>query len=216
MLDQVGYQKLGFTSSDDVVVSLCTPWIGPEGRTPSRTPPEPVIDRRNQNPEELFDSEDRSSEDDMYSMYDASFSIVANNNTLTHRPLSRLTPVTETTSPNRRKAKKTNFSIPTDEQQALSLISHKIRPTDYTLVFTGAAIRLNYPVPHPNVMQYGGRNVIKVGEDYIRPFTLGSGVDITTGRTYAIHGLTWQKKYTLPAYPMNGIINSDGQVPQYV
>lgn len=227
VLDKGSYQELNMTQNDDVVVSLCIPWIGPQRKftQPKKPLKEPKEKDKKQQPEGAnTDSTDRSTESHLYSDYDCHFQIDSYSHTMTHTPLFASPPQKETADPSLKNKtgavpyyrKDSGFSEGQEQNNTYSVINHKIRPTTYVLTMMGYAVRLGHPPRVPSVQSVGGLAVTKIGCDEIRPFIVGSGIDVSTGRDYSIHGLMWKKQYALPSVPPNSRVVSDGHTPIYV
>lgn len=228
VLDTAGYQKMDFTNKHDIIVGLCTPFMGPKSKKfvdVKQTYEKPPREAKEKDTFETPRYE--GTPDTMYGAYHSTFHIVAEENTLTHYPLDACVPTTERprlypNSSNDYTNDITLQSLAGSPGEAGEVsgpqkvpVHHKIRKANYTLVFSGAAIRLARPVDVPMVFGYGDRQVVKVGTDIIKPYVLGAGVDAGTGKTYQIHGLVWRKHYSLPNTPFGRSIVTDGHPAQY-
>lgn len=223
VMDTGGYQQLGLNQNDDIVVSLCTPFIGPAPHV--NRPPIPVPTEQPKPPGGSFKSKGdeipnaQSKTTNMYSAYDCRFDITAKHHTMSHVPLFASSPVKDSVGSAPNKALTSGITFPQSSGENptdYQVINHKIRPTTYILTMSGYAIRLGFPPSVPGVETYGDLPVTKVGEDIIKPMLLGGGIDVTTGKDYSIHGLVWKKQYILPSQPLNNKIKSDGHSPIYV
>jgi len=221
VMDTAGYQQLNLTQNDDVVVSLCIPWIGPKPKTVK--PPKslkPKVEKETETTPPTYPTQEQSTQAYLYSAYDNMFWIEAINHTLNHVPLSNqglLQEKVANTDP--RLNTKLTFNQETSGGGVLpevQVVSHRIRPTTYILHCVGGAVRLGAVPQPPNVEKYGGLAVTKFGQDIIRPYNLGGGVDVVTGNTYSVHGLIWKKSYILPGIPANAKIKSDGHPQIFV
>lgn len=214
-----GFQDLRFNENDDIIVSLCIPLIqGPasSGRVPSTTPDYRVKDKKVKG-DDTSDKEKKEAAG-TYSHYETQFGVEVEHHTLRHRPLKGIPAYQEQALPNLKQSTQLEFQPPSSTNTASLApdIFHKIRETSYTLVFSGMAVRLEYPVPVPHIASYGGQPVTRVGEDIILPRKLGNGLDVVTGKSYTLHGLIWQKRYALPLPPSGAVIDSDGHSAIYV
>jgi hypothetical protein len=220
-----GWQQLGFTDLNDIVLSLCIPHTErPVTESKNPIPPQsPDIPKSKKTGDNTFDSTPKST-DDGYALWETRYDIIANQHTMVHLPVANMAPIVESVNQQLKSQTKMNFP-PTEiertesEGQARPLptaINHKLRPTSYEIVFKGRAVRLNYPVPVPSMASMDGKELSKIGSDVIKPYTLGGGVDPVNGKRYSIHGLYWEKRYSLPSPPQSGRINTDGHSAAYV
>lgn len=216
-LDNGGFQALDFRhtsdeeeGSDDVIVSLCTPMTGA-----TRAVPELNI----QYDPEIGENETQEiTTSNTWADYQPQFSIIRNEHASPHFPLGANSSSQETASSPDAALELTSFNPrgPSSPDPLQVGVTHYQREPSYTLSFSGYAIRLNYPVPEPNVEKYGTRDAIPIGESYLFPEFIGNGTDLTTGESYKIYGLKWHKTYALLDKPTNAKIVTDAHKDIYV
>jgi hypothetical protein len=219
--DGGGYQELQFDGGDDVVISLCMPWLQ-EGSTQNITPPpaapqeEKPKDEKGKEPKEIDDPRNG------FLDYKTQFEVeVLHNNSVHERLREHTSPpekIPEIPAP-----KANDFDPSLDSLRNLSpadalleVSVHARRPPTYVLHFKGYAERVNYPPTAPKVESYGGRPVIPVGVADLRPMKLATGIDPKTGKSYQIFSLMWHKTYVLRGAPNGATIKTDGHKNYYV
>ncbi len=225
ILNQGGFQEIGMTEKDDVIISLCNPFSGP---VPQQAALPIKKDEKRSRPEqvsgqEVFDQTiDNTEQYGYYGSYHTQFTLESDSGTLTHVPLQYLSPLQETlstenlirtsTSPN----KMNLIDDLADIEGAIPVIHHKIRPQRHIIHMTGAATRLGSPVVAPHLDSIGSNQAYKIGSDYLDQRVIGNGVDVVTGKNYSIYGLIWRKSYSLDGPPLNYNQKSDGHPQQYI
>lgn len=225
-LDNGGFQGLDFSDSDDIIMSLCQDPIGGEN-VPQDLNIEfdPIGSDDNER-----DTEERVHKNSWHT-FEPRFHIRREEHAAAHAPLSDFTPLRETPN-NPEVAREFEEFDPTGgntygDPAAADTLVHARRQPSYLLEFSGYAIRLNLPVPEPNVEFYGTRPqldadgnvdpdapqlpipVTRVGTSTLKPQMLGVGTDLITGKSYRIYGLMWHKTYSLPTAPLSSKIVSD-------
>lgn len=218
ILNAGGYQELGFTQDNDIIVSLCQPLIG----KPYPLFPIPGPDKKTKPKKEKPDAKDTTSDPDqtnkydLYSMFESWFEHEEDSGTVYHTPLTTSSPVQEKLIANLSRKKTSTYQLPTPSSSSSSSIPppkvlvHKLRPSTHIIVFKGVAIRLGFPVPYANASMHGDKSLLKIGTDLHKPFKVGNGVDVATGKNYSIHGLLWEKRYIVSNTPNNTNTVSDG------
>lgn len=216
-LDNGGFQNLSFNQDDDIIVSLCQDLTG-GGQTPQELN-QPFDSSFNS----THDSPSNEPKNAWHSM-EPRFDLKIDEHASYHAPLGDYTSHKETAHSPDHARELQDFGPPVpsgssdDDTQNIQVHNH--RQPSYLLEFSGYAIRLNYPVPEPNVESYGtytdpADNTLKpmpirrVGTTYLRPRVIGVGTDIETGKTMKIFGLVWHKTYALPAPPLDAKITTD-------
>lgn len=217
LIGRGGYQTLGMNENTDIVISLCDPFqhsatdvdvfpTRPRGKKKrdSKRPKETPVDPFSGQPKVAI----------KYSKFEQTFALDIDRNTTRHRHLYHINPKQDKKWPSQKGIAQREW--PAQSAGSIADSIHHLGENQYTLTYTGIAVSLEAPPQIPSVIKYGTRDVYPIGVDKIIPRKLGNGIDVTAGKTYAIHGLIWRKQYAILSPPIGDIILTDGFADQHV